>query len=483
MRGTKSSATPFRYDASLASHFSFFMGDLNFRTKLPDCEAGSPEHIQACHNLVAERNWVKLNKHDELAKALRDKECLVGWRTPYCNFDPTFKVARQDGYEYNVKRSPSYTDRILFKTGDQLEPSLEVLAYEPIRGFTSSDHKPIRGAYSIKLNEELGIEEEKSEEKSCKENFHLFVSSIECEINQETYNRDRQTSDAKVEPPCPFVSLVSTPSEALLSDDNKKGSQWKSFGLGKIKKMTKKLAYDDDLNAKKKSSSSASKWPGTSVLVSTFDPKWSGEEIHFQVRTLEDDGGQIDLSGALLHISLFDFKGTEAKLLGSFSLNLARLIKISKEKLPSPLLARTNETEEVSNGTGWSYSPEKTPSAALLDAANKDAPSPVKTISKSMLERQSKDENKPEKRPIRGMLAREVSQTRLMAKPSPEFCDIMNEASDDKESSDGRVDASEKCSDLKIVSMKIDELLTESGIEIGRITCSIDAWWMAVKDS
>jgi hypothetical protein len=55
------------------------MGDLNFRTKLPDTEAGSTKHVEKTHNLL--KDWETLNKHDELAKALREKRCLVGFGT------------------------------------------------------------------------------------------------------------------------------------------------------------------------------------------------------------------------------------------------------------------------------------------------------------------------------------------------------------------------------------------------------------------
>ena len=245
LSGTTSSSTPCRYDASLASHFSFFMGDLNFRTKLTNAEPGSPEHIQICHDLVAHRDWVTLNKYDELSYALRKKECLVGFRTPYCNFDPTFKVSREAGYSYNIKRSPSYTDRILFKTGDQLEPALTTLLYEPVSNFVTSDHKPIRGAFEIALNEKLG------ESGSTKQVLHIFVSSIECDIKEEEYIQTRQGNDVKVELPSTFVAFISTPVGAVRPDDARRGNTWKSFGLGGLRKIKNKAVGE---SSKKKSS-------------------------------------------------------------------------------------------------------------------------------------------------------------------------------------------------------------------------------------
>jgi hypothetical protein len=132
------------YDASQSSHYSFAMGDLNFRA----CLTGvNPErHLQMTHKMAANKDWRILNQYDELQMALAAKKCLVGYETPYCNFAPTFKVSRHDGFHYNDKRSPSYTDRILFKAGDQLE-NLVPFIYEGVEHFVTSDHKPIRSKY------------------------------------------------------------------------------------------------------------------------------------------------------------------------------------------------------------------------------------------------------------------------------------------------------------------------------------------------
>jgi hypothetical protein len=398
--------TPCRYDASLASHFMFSMGDLNFRTKLPIVEAGSPQHIQACHELAARKDWVTLNKHDELSKALREKECLVGFRTPYCNFDPTFKVSRQNGYEYNVKRSPSYTDRILFKTGDQLEPALRAILYEPVGTFTTSDHKPIRAAFDIRLNEKLrlkpaliktgkrasldkkdsqGLPEvsQASTVEIVRENLHMFVSSIQCNIDQTEYNISRKSNDNKTDVPSPFVSFVSTPSEAIRTDASKRGSLWNKLGFRA--KSSKLNSKSDGNSTKKGSSKSMTGWPGTTPLPSTFKANWNNEEVHFVVRTHHQDGVPIELAGALLHISVFDSRGSEPKLLGSFSLNLARLIEMTTE--PQENLTDNlpdDSTNDIPITSGWSYSQRTGPSAALCGGWKEDMPTPVRTVAKSL---------------------------------------------------------------------------------------------------
>lgn len=154
-KGTESSVSSLRCDASISSHFMFVTGDLNFRTRLPDIEPGSPEHVNLTHKLAYANDYATLGKYDELSHALRQKDCLVGFQTPVCNFPPTFKVLRQEGYKYKDNRSPSYTDRILYLGADQLGEKIQVLGYEPIDNFSTSDHKPIRGAFEVELNQKL----------------------------------------------------------------------------------------------------------------------------------------------------------------------------------------------------------------------------------------------------------------------------------------------------------------------------------------
>lgn len=163
--------TDTRFDASLTSHSMFVLGDLNFRTDLNLTAEGQDydkgEHMEIVRSWVNEKNWGKLNQFDELQHALRTKDCLVGFQTLPCLFPPTFKVERKPGYTYKGNRSPSYTDRILWKTipsnfdrtGGHTDPAtVHPLIYEPIDDFTTSDHKPVRGAFEVRLNERLRLQ-------------------------------------------------------------------------------------------------------------------------------------------------------------------------------------------------------------------------------------------------------------------------------------------------------------------------------------
>ena len=157
LKGTKKYAVPSIYpDASLATHFCFVLGDLNFRTRYKG-RIKYDEQIDDVNKLVLGKKWQELNQYDELRMAIEKQECLHGFSTLCCNFPPTFKVERGDGYVYKKNRTPSYTDRILWRTGDLLHDKLTPLAYESIDQFTTSDHKPIRGAFEVRLNQGVSL--------------------------------------------------------------------------------------------------------------------------------------------------------------------------------------------------------------------------------------------------------------------------------------------------------------------------------------
>jgi len=349
LSNTKSRTTPVKLDVSLASHFTFCMGDLNFRTRVPGVEPGSERHVKICHNITKAKDWVLLNRYDELASAVRNKDCLAGFRTPYCNFDPTFKVARQLGYEYNPKRSPSFTDRILFKTGDQLEAGIKPVLYEPIERFTTSDHKPIRGAFSIRLNDRLQWKPSasilnRSRETTTvnggdqlqsgkRETMHVLVSSMSIGIDPTNYDKLRKMEKAPL--PDSYLSFAVTPSEAIQVDVSKK-SLWQKLDLDSTT-----LGMPD---AKKMKSVSSCKltpkgFPRTSTAKDTMKPHWKGDYLHFSIRTHVFTGDPVDLSGSLLHAILHDKR--EDKAIGACSINLAQLIRKTKD--PSSFGARRRD--------------------------------------------------------------------------------------------------------------------------------------------
>jgi len=379
-------------DSSQSSHFTFAIGDLNYRTRLPDIEIGSERHIKLCHSMARKEDWITINKYDELRGSLNKRECLVGYETPYCNFPPTFKVTRHENeYKYNVKRSPSYTDRILYKKApDLLNSSLRLLMYEPVSGFVSSDHKPIRSAFTVRLNKELKwkpisttritipskmkIKKKKDDDdndklttlddddvhyyvdddedntildpitsfhmKSIRETMHFFVSDIQCSINPNKYDQIRKQEKAEL--PCPQVVFASNPPDAIIimdDDYSLKLAQRKSMSSspstkGIMSSLPSTKGFD---NAKKKATTTKSNkknggFPSTTKLKDTMRPSWKNKNdyVHFALRTHTSDGSPIDFDGAQLHISLLDAKTGD--IIGSHCINLAHLITISRER-------------------------------------------------------------------------------------------------------------------------------------------------------
>lgn len=49
-----------------------------------------------------------------------------------------------------LQHEHSYTDRILWKSAHGMANDVVPFLYEPCPGFTTSDHKPVRGGYLVK---------------------------------------------------------------------------------------------------------------------------------------------------------------------------------------------------------------------------------------------------------------------------------------------------------------------------------------------
>jgi hypothetical protein len=164
-------------DPTLTSHHSFVFGDLNYRCELPKQANGdelSKEEAKViCQKMVSTKSWSQLYELDELQKALEKKEVLVGFQTPKCKFPPTFKVEKKSGFHYNLQRTPSYTDRILFKSNEETR-TVEPIIYEAVSECTSSDHKPVRGLFFLPSRPTLKIDHLKSPL------FNIELSHITC---------------------------------------------------------------------------------------------------------------------------------------------------------------------------------------------------------------------------------------------------------------------------------------------------------------
>lgn len=416
-----------QHDCSLTAHYSFVMGDLNFRTELPNhLKLGEAEHKQRVRDMVAGKDWEALNSVDELHRALRNKDCLVGYQTLFCNFPPTFKVERRAGYEYIDKRRPSYTDRVLWKTNHGLDNKVRPLVYEPIDDFTSSDHKPVRAAFAVQLNTPFtlrpkmtrrrsvmnlsGILNKKKDRTSVvahKERYHLFVSNISCEIYGRTkrstlVDLQRLGSGLGDSAPNPYVCLISDPPEALRQKNALKG--WSRVRNAVLKSHR---------HGSKSSFLTAKGYPRSSIQKQTYTANWKTEEICSEIKTHGSDGKPIDLTGAMLRLTIMDYRtSSDDVVMGTFAFNLVDLMRSCR------------------------------PSTRVPSRGDKIRKAPTEVA--GSLQRQHQR---------RGSL---MNIFRWSA----------HEVDDDDEEPD------------PIATADIDEPLVKNGVETGRIRCTIEAWLM-----
>jgi hypothetical protein len=337
---------PLNVDLTLRSHFTFFLGDLNFRTELPNsADLSTEEHIKKVRKLVKKKQWRELNLADELFKALRDKDCLVGFKTLPCFFPPTFKVERNGGLEFKDQRRPSYTDRILWRTLHKLEDRIKPMAYEPIIDFSTSDHKPVRGAFKIQLNDRIEPRLPITERKGLgvlmsslfvsrsrlggggDSKLYLFVSNIKCDFRKRAMAPD------------PIVVFMSFPYNLV---------QQKVKKIAKVRDWIRSsmIAEVADCKKQKQERKDSRGFPRTKKLRATYTPAWL-DEIDFVVETHDKDGKPFDLTGAIIFMVVIDRAPTlEDKVIGILPLNLAHLC-MSTFTPGRPRLSNTSSEKSI----------------------------------------------------------------------------------------------------------------------------------------
>ncbi|XP_077416339.1 phosphatidylinositol polyphosphate 5-phosphatase type IV [Vanacampus margaritifer] len=123
----------------------FWFGDFNFR--LGHERAGVESIIKS----TSRDDMDALMEHDQLAKEMKDGSIFKGFQEANIHFLPTYKFdIGSDVYDTSAKqRTPSYTDRILFRT--RYADDIHVLKYSSCSSIKTSDHRPVIGIYHVKL--------------------------------------------------------------------------------------------------------------------------------------------------------------------------------------------------------------------------------------------------------------------------------------------------------------------------------------------
>ncbi|KAJ7444924.1 inositol polyphosphate phosphatase [Mycena latifolia] len=129
----------------------FLLGDLNFRVVLPpehplkgaSAAIGQALSSQSARDALKEYDQLLLERRDPTSRA------FIGLReSDFWKFKCSYKYYLGEVDKYSEKRTPSWTDRILYTTytdsPDTPEQSaITNLLYTSVPGYTTSDHKPI----------------------------------------------------------------------------------------------------------------------------------------------------------------------------------------------------------------------------------------------------------------------------------------------------------------------------------------------------
>jgi hypothetical protein len=248
-----------------------------------------------------------------------------------------------------------------------------------------------------------------------KDRLQLFVSDIRCLIDRNEYGSDI--------PPNPYVCLVSFPEFAL----RQKLSRWRRFMNTLFFRSLDRVHSADGSIARY-----ASGWPRTSRRMGTFDADWGVDNIACQLHTHMRDGSAINLAGAMLRMTVMDYRSTgEDIVLGTFSFNLANLLRVSIEKREKAI--RETNVEP-----------------------------PTRAVPRPLSESVSSEQQD-------GQATRPVSSSiNLLRRSVLGFAFLRKKSFDSNDGSD----------DDPIKGFKIDEPLMKNGRETGRIQCEIETWWM-----
>uniref|UniRef100_A0A914CVZ6 Inositol polyphosphate-related phosphatase domain-containing protein n=1 Tax=Acrobeloides nanus TaxID=290746 RepID=A0A914CVZ6_9BILA len=122
----------------------FWLGDMNWRV---DGVSSAEEMAKKLSQVTDESSRVDYDQlaetYDQLKKALRLGNWVDGFKEEPITFQPTYKHLVGIG-TYNLKRIPSWTDRILYKGH-----SITSNRYTSYRRLTLSDHYPVLAEFTL----------------------------------------------------------------------------------------------------------------------------------------------------------------------------------------------------------------------------------------------------------------------------------------------------------------------------------------------
>ncbi|PNF32338.1 Inositol polyphosphate 5-phosphatase K [Cryptotermes secundus] len=127
--------------------YVFWIGDMNFRL----VDGYSAEEID---HLIRKGELMRLLDKDQLLQVMSSGEAFSELSEQLPTFPPTYKFEFHSS-RYDLKRRPSWTDRILYKVNANVYENLtlqaEQVSYRSVEEYVQSDHKPVIGEFIIKV--------------------------------------------------------------------------------------------------------------------------------------------------------------------------------------------------------------------------------------------------------------------------------------------------------------------------------------------
>ena len=134
--------------------YIFWGGDLNYRINLKDGPGYDTEgEFRTVLKMISDKQFDELYENDQLREEKKHGRVFSGFKEAPIAFAPTYRMVRGH-HDYSNKRfqSPSWTDRILWRTRAGMEKNVEMLEYKGVFNMTQSDHRPVTARFKVKTN-------------------------------------------------------------------------------------------------------------------------------------------------------------------------------------------------------------------------------------------------------------------------------------------------------------------------------------------
>uniref|UniRef100_A0A6I8RTQ5 Inositol polyphosphate-related phosphatase domain-containing protein n=1 Tax=Xenopus tropicalis TaxID=8364 RepID=A0A6I8RTQ5_XENTR len=121
----------------------FWFGDFNFRL------SKSRREVDSILENLPENDMRSLLQYDQLSEEVTKGSIFKGFKEGEIHFRPTYRFnIGSDDYDTSKKqRTPSYTDRVMYKSRNQ--DDIHVLKYGSCSLMRQSDHKPVFGLFEV----------------------------------------------------------------------------------------------------------------------------------------------------------------------------------------------------------------------------------------------------------------------------------------------------------------------------------------------